>query len=106
MRVTIEVAIPCLNEARTIGKVVRDFRHVLPEARIVVYDNCSTDGTGDVARAAGVEVRKVNRAGKGSVVQAIFEHSRVVRLICPSAAGSRRPGTAPSASSTAWATAS
>ena len=76
MSVTIEVAIPCFNEARTIAKVVHDFRRILPDAHIVVYDNCSTDGTGEIARAAGAEVRKVNRVGKGFAVQAIFEHSR------------------------------
>jgi len=76
MNATVEVAIPCFNEARTVAKVVHDFRRVLPEARIVVYDNCSTDGTGEIARGAGAEVRKVNRPGKGFAVQAIFEQSR------------------------------
>jgi glycosyltransferase involved in cell wall biosynthesis len=51
LRVT--VAIPCFNEAPTIAKVVADFRAQLPEAEIVVFDNASTDGSGERAREAG-----------------------------------------------------
>ena len=49
----VAVIIPCYNEAVTIGKVVDDFRRVLPEAAVYVYDNNSSDGTGDIARAHG-----------------------------------------------------
>ena len=35
---TIAVLIPCYNEAKTIAKVVRDYRAALPEADIYVYD--------------------------------------------------------------------
>ena len=73
---SIEVAVPCFNEVRTIAKVVQDFRRVLPEARVVVYDNGSTDGSAEAALEAGAEVRRVNRRGKGFVSQAIFEQSR------------------------------
>ena len=38
----IAVLIPCYNEEKTIAKVVADFRRVLPEAVIYVYDNNST----------------------------------------------------------------
>ena len=51
------VLIPCFNESRTIEKVIKDFRKVLPEAVIYVYDNNSTDGTADIAAAAGAVVR-------------------------------------------------
>ena len=37
----IAVLIPCYNEEKTVEKVVRDFRQVLPEAVIYVYDNNS-----------------------------------------------------------------
>ena len=53
----VAVVIPCFNEAVTIGKVVADFRAALPGAAIYVYDNNSTDGTADAARAAGAIVR-------------------------------------------------
>ncbi|MBQ5958577.1 MAG: glycosyltransferase [Bacteroidales bacterium] len=68
----IAVLIPCYNEAQSIGTVVSDFRKVLPEAVIYVYDNNSTDETARVAAAAGAEVRKEPRQGKGNVVRRMF----------------------------------
>ena len=68
----IAVLIPCYNEAATIEKVVRDFRAALPEAVVYVYDNNSTDGTGDIARAAGAVVRRERRQGKGNVIRTMF----------------------------------
>lgn len=35
----IAVLIPCYNESATIAKVIADYRAVLPEATIYVYDN-------------------------------------------------------------------
>jgi glycosyltransferase involved in cell wall biosynthesis len=69
----IAIAVPCYNEAPTVGKVVHDFKRELPEADIVVFDNASTDGTGDVAQAAGARVVREKRRGKGYVMQSIFE---------------------------------
>ena len=46
----IAVLIPCYNESKTIEKVVTDFKKVLPEAVIYVYDNNSTDHTDEIAR--------------------------------------------------------
>lgn len=68
----VAVLIPCFNEAVAIGKVVRDFAGSLPQARIVVYDNNSTDDTAAVARAAGAEVRAERLQGKGNVVRRMF----------------------------------
>lgn len=69
---TIAVLIPCYNEAKTIAKVVRDYRAALPEADIYVYDNNSTDHTDDVAREAGAIVRYEYRQGKGNVIRSMF----------------------------------
>ena len=66
---TVAVLVPCYNEAVTIGKVVDDFKRVLPDAVIYVYDNNSVDGTGDIAREHGAVVRKETRQGKGRVVR-------------------------------------
>ena len=69
---TIAVLIPCLNEAAAIARVVADFRACLPTATIFVYDNGSTDGTAEVARAAGAVVRCEPMRGKGNVVRRMF----------------------------------
>ncbi len=68
----IAVLIPCYNEAQTIEKVVTDARTALPEAVVYVYDNNSTDGTGDIARAAGAVVRREYLQGKGNVIRRMF----------------------------------
>ncbi len=66
------VLIPCYNESATIKKVVCDFRKVMPHADIYVYDNNSTDGTDEIARAAGAIVRYEYNQGKGNVVRTMF----------------------------------
>ncbi|HPF87355.1 MAG TPA: glycosyltransferase family 2 protein [Candidatus Limiplasma sp.] len=68
----IAVLIPCYNEAKTIAKVVADYRAALPEADIYVYDNNSTDGTDTIARDAGAIVRYERRQGKGNVIRTMF----------------------------------
>ena len=68
----IAVLIPCYNESKTIAKVVKDFKAVLPEATIYVYDNNSSDGTDEIARAAGAEVRYEYQQGKGNVIRSMF----------------------------------
>lgn len=68
----VAVLIPCYNEALTIEKVVSDFRRVLPEAVIYVYDNNSDDGTGEIAAGAGAVVRREYRQGKGNVIRSMF----------------------------------
>lgn len=69
----IAVLIPCYNEELTVEKVVRDFRKELPEAKIYVYNNNSTDKTVDLAIKAGAIVRNEHKQGKGNVVQTMFE---------------------------------
>jgi glycosyltransferase involved in cell wall biosynthesis len=68
----VAVLIPCYNEALTIEKVIRDYKAVLPEADIDVYDNNSSDGTDEIARAAGAIVRYERRQGKGNVIRSMF----------------------------------
>lgn len=68
----IAVLIPCYNESKTIKKVIEDYRKVLPEAVIYVYDNNSTDGTDEIARKAGAVVRYEYQQGKGNVVRRMF----------------------------------
>lgn len=68
----IAVLIPCYNESKTIGKVVEDFKRVLPQAVIYVYDNNSKDGTDEIARKAGALVRYEYQQGKGNVIRRMF----------------------------------
>lgn len=68
----IAVLIPCYNEEKTVEKVVRDFKAVLPEAVIYVYDNNSSDRTVELAGKAGAVVRHEYMQGKGNVIRRMF----------------------------------
>lgn len=68
----IAVLIPCYNESKTIKKVIEDFKNVLPEATIYVYDNNSKDGTDEIAKKAGAIVRYEHKQGKGNVIRSMF----------------------------------
>lgn len=67
--------VPAYDEAATIDAVVRGTAaHV---ARVLVVDDGSTDGTGEIAAAAGAEVLRLNRnSGKGTAIRAAL--SRVL----------------------------
>jgi glycosyltransferase involved in cell wall biosynthesis len=77
--VTISVVIPCLDEAETIAECVTSARAVLDEnglsGEVVVVDNGSTDGSGQLARAAGARVVDEPRRGYGSA----FPKYRVIQ---------------------------
>ena len=65
----IAVLIPCYNEEKTIGKVVREAKAALPEAVIYVYNNNSKDRTAEIAAEAGAVVRNEYMQGKGNVIR-------------------------------------
>lgn len=77
----IVVAVPCYNEAITIAKVIRDFQKELPGAEIVVFDNNSSDNSGQLAQEAGARVVKVRYQGKGYVLQAMFDQIEADALV-------------------------
>lgn len=73
----VAVLIPCYNEEKTVEKVVRDYRVVLPEATIYIYNNNSKDKTLEIAQSlaaadARIVVRNEYRQGKGNVIRSMF----------------------------------
>ena len=68
----IAILIPCFNEEVTIKSVINEFKSVLPEASIYVYDNNSTDRTASIALKAGAIVCHEYRQGKGNVIRTMF----------------------------------
>ena len=65
----VSVIIPCLNEEQTIGGVIEEFYSSLPEAKIYVLDNNSTDNTRNISIAHGVSVINIVKPGKGAAVR-------------------------------------
>ena len=72
----VSVVIPCLNEAANIEPCISKARSVLSEhgvaGEVIVVDNGSTDGSGELARAAGATVVEERRRGYGSAYLAGF----------------------------------
>ncbi len=71
--VEVSVVMPCLNEARTVGRCVDKALSALEDlgirGEVVVADNGSIDGSREIARAHGARVVHVARRGYGSALQ-------------------------------------
>jgi glycosyltransferase involved in cell wall biosynthesis len=91
----IAVLIPCRDEAVSIAQVVADFGRALPEARIYVYDNNSTDDTAGLAARAGATVRQEKRQGKGNVVRRMFADIEADAYVLVDGDGTYDPTDAP-----------
>jgi hypothetical protein len=72
--VEVSVVMPCLNEARTVGrcvdKAIAALRKMGVRGEVVVADNGSTDGSPEIADDHGARVIHVDRRGYGAALQA------------------------------------
>lgn len=68
----IVVQIPCLNEEMAIGNVISKIKKKIPDARIIVYDNGSTDNSVDISKRKGAEVRFVKKKAKAMWLNKCF----------------------------------
>lgn len=74
---TVAVLIPCYNEEKTIRKVIEDYRRVLPDSFIYVYNNNSKDNTAKIVQKLiktdqKLILRHEYRQGKGNVIRSMF----------------------------------
>jgi glycosyltransferase involved in cell wall biosynthesis len=68
------ILVPAYNEEGAIGGVVKEVRDVLPDAPVLVVDDCSGDATVSLARAAGARVLSLpHHLGLGGAVQAGYK---------------------------------
>jgi glycosyltransferase involved in cell wall biosynthesis len=81
----VSVVMPCLNEARTVGRCVAKAVAALEalgvHGEVIVADNGSTDGSRDLARGHGARVVEVSRRGYGSALQAGIAAARGTYVI-------------------------
>lgn len=73
MNPKIAVLLPCLNEEPTLAKVIQDFKKIIPQGTVYVFDNGSTDRSAEIAIENGAELIPVPQRGKGHVVRKMFE---------------------------------
>jgi glycosyltransferase involved in cell wall biosynthesis len=66
---TVSVVFPAYNEAANIERAVHDFRSIDAVDEVIVIDNNSRDGTGDLARAAGARVILETKQGYGNALR-------------------------------------
>jgi glycosyltransferase involved in cell wall biosynthesis len=87
----VSVVLPCLNEAESVGDVVRDALQAMRDhglrGEVVVADNASVDGSADVARDAGARVVLAVRRGYGAACHAGMEAARGRVLVLADADG-------------------
>jgi glycosyltransferase involved in cell wall biosynthesis len=65
----VSIVFPAYNEAANIGEAVRDFASLPVIDEVLVVDNNSRDGTGDLARAAGARVVLEMKQGYGNALR-------------------------------------
>ena len=70
------IVIPAYNEQHNIAGVIRDVRDCVPDADILVVNDCSADQTAAVARSCGVRVVDLPcNLGIGGAVQTGFKYA-------------------------------
>ena len=82
----ISAVVPALNEAPSIERVVKGLRAqpLLASGEVIMVDNGSTDGTGEIARRAGAQVVREERRGYGQACLAgvlAAEEAEVIVLL-------------------------
>ncbi len=81
----VAVVIPCLNEQATIAEAVADAKAAFASwpggVEVIVADNGSTDGSAELALAAGARVVPAVERGYGAALQAGFAAARAPYLV-------------------------
>lgn len=74
----VAVVLPTYNEAENIERLLRELRRIVPEARLVVVDDASPDGTGSIADRCAEElggidvVHRTTKDGLGNAYRFAF----------------------------------
>ena len=76
-RVSVLAVVPAFNERANLARVIADLSRVLPLTDIVVVDDNSTDGTGEILPRLGVQYLTLSqRLGVGGAVRAGIRYAQ------------------------------
>ena len=89
---SLSIVIPAKDEAASLPAVLQELKQRHPDAELLVVDDGSSDGTGDVARAQGaVVIRNPYSLGNGAAVKAGVRAARGSVVVCMDADGQHVP---------------
>lgn len=89
---SVTIAMPAFNESEAIARVIEAVRAQVPDAEIMVVDDCSTDDTAAIAEAAGARViRQPYNKGNGAAIKAAVRNARGDVLMIIDADGQHDP---------------
>lgn len=93
----ISIVIPVFNEAENLARVLENIRDLaLPRTEIVVVDDGSSDGSGDVAESAGASVvRHPYNIGNGAAVKSGIRAARGRVIVLMDGDGQHKPADIP-----------
>lgn len=96
-RYRLSIVIPVFNEAENLARLIRQiFALQLPAAEIIVVDDGSTDGSADVAIAAGANVvRHPYNIGNGAAIKSGIRAAKGKLLLFMDGDGQHRPADIP-----------
>lgn len=93
---TVTIAMPAYNEGHSIAHVIEAVRAAVPDAEILVVDDCSTDDTAAQAEAAGARViRHPYNKGNGAAVKTAIRNAGGEVLLILDADGQHDPADIP-----------
>src|SRR5690242_16806842 len=90
--VRLSIVIPAKNESRSLPGVLSDLRRLHPDAELIVVDDGSDDGTGDLARGAGARVvSHPYSVGNGAAVKSGVRAASGATIVCMDGDGQHAP---------------
>lgn len=93
---SVTIALPAYNEAQSVAQVIDAVRAQVPDAEILVVDDCSSDDTAAAAAAAGARViRQPYNKGNGAAVKTAIRNASGDVLLILDADGQHDPADIP-----------